>query len=155
MKPIPMRTDSTLCVCVSKGMILAPSSWGIPPSIVHWKNPSPFSKRFGAMKFMRHGASIQRVPCPLHRLYRRFGCFAVLRVCKKSQKTAQDVSFTNQWPQQVHELCAKKPRTGQERNAMSKQSVHQKRCYMSFTCTQGQVVAFLTFTLYSSKRLRG
>ena len=104
---------------------------------------------------MRHGASIQRVPCPLHRLYRRFGCFAVLRVCKKSQKTAQDVSFTNQWPQQVHELCAKKPRTGQERNAISKQSVHQKRCYMSFTCTQGQVVAFLTLPLYSSKRLRG
>lgn len=104
---------------------------------------------------MRHGASIQRVPCPLHRLYGRFGCFAVLRVCKKSQKTAQDVSFTNQWPQQVHEVCAKKPRTGQERNAMSKQSVHQKRCYMSFTCTQGQVVAFLTFTLYSSKRFRG
>ena len=154
MKPIPMRTDSTVCVCQREW------SWhlhheGYHPASSIEKTHHPFSTRFGAKNSMRHGASIQRLPCPLHRLYRRFGGFAVLRVCKKSQKTAQDVSFTNQWPQQVHEVCAKKPRTGQERNAMSKQNVRQKRCYMSFTCTQGQVVAFLTFTLYSSKRLRG
>lgn len=104
---------------------------------------------------MRHGASIQRVPCPLHRLYGRFGCFAVLRVCKKSQKTAQDVSFTNQWPQQVHEVCAKKPRTGQERNAMSKQSVHQKRCYMSFTCAQGQASRIPDFATLFLQTIKG
>ena len=43
---------------------MAPSSWGIPPSIVHWKNPSPFSKCFGTKISWGTGLPFNGSPVP-------------------------------------------------------------------------------------------
>ena len=110
MKPITTRTDSTVCVCV-KGN--DPGTFIMRDTTQHRplkKSITLFEAFWG---YEIHEAWSFHSTGPLSppqtiRAFWRFGCFAVLRVCKKSQKTAQDVSFTNQWPQQVpRSVCQK------------------------------------------------